>query len=141
MTTLTASAARATLYKLLDQTASSHEPVQITGKRSSAVLISEEDWRSIQETLHLPSVNERDFDPPPRRLEDVEPGSDLDGFICQQADADGVADAIDQQRRDAGGGFDDGVRRLARLGDTQMRRVVRLLRVEPVRFDGGQHVG
>jgi antitoxin YefM len=56
MTTLTASTARATLYKLLDQTASSHEPIQITGKRSSAVLISEEDWRSIQETLHLLSI-------------------------------------------------------------------------------------
>ena len=56
MTTLTASTARAKLYKLLDQTASSHEPVQITGKRSSAVLISEEDWRAIQETLHLLSI-------------------------------------------------------------------------------------
>ena len=56
MTTMTASAARARLYKLLDQTAVSHEPVQITGKRSSAVLISEEDWRSIQETLYLLSI-------------------------------------------------------------------------------------
>ena len=56
MTTLTASTARAQLYKLLDQMASSHEPVQITGKRSNAVLISEEDWRSIQETLHLLSI-------------------------------------------------------------------------------------
>lgn len=53
---MTASAARAKLYKLLDQAASSHEPVQITGKRSNAVLISEEDWRAIQETLHLLSV-------------------------------------------------------------------------------------
>ena len=56
MTTLTASTARAKLYKLLDQAAASHEPIQITGKRSSAVLISEEDWRSIQETLHLLSI-------------------------------------------------------------------------------------
>jgi antitoxin YefM len=56
MTTLTASAARAKLYKLLDQTASSHEPVQITGKRSNAVLIAEEDWRAIQETLYLLSI-------------------------------------------------------------------------------------
>jgi antitoxin YefM len=56
MTTLTASTARAKLYKLLDQTAASHEPVQITGKRASAVLVSEEDWRSIQETLHLLSI-------------------------------------------------------------------------------------
>ena len=56
MTTFTASTARAKLYKLLDQTAASHEPVQITGKRSNAVLISEEDWRSIQETLYLVSI-------------------------------------------------------------------------------------
>ena len=56
MTTLTASSARAQLYKLLDQTAESHEPVQITGRRSNAVLISEEDWRAIQETLYLLSV-------------------------------------------------------------------------------------
>jgi len=56
MVTLTASTARARLYKLLDQAAASHEPVQITGKRSSAVLVSEEDWRSIQETLYLLSI-------------------------------------------------------------------------------------
>ena len=56
MTSLTATQARAQLYKLLDLTAKSHEPVQITGKRSSAVLISEEDWRAIQETLYLLSV-------------------------------------------------------------------------------------
>ena len=56
MTTLTASTARAQLYKLLDQAASSHEPIQITGRRSNAVLISEEDWRSIQETLYLLSI-------------------------------------------------------------------------------------
>jgi prevent-host-death family protein len=56
MTSLTASSARAQLYKLLDQTAQSHEPIQITGRRSSAVLISEEDWRSIQETLYLLSI-------------------------------------------------------------------------------------
>ncbi|MBI5594844.1 MAG: type II toxin-antitoxin system Phd/YefM family antitoxin [Elusimicrobia bacterium] len=56
MTTLTASVARATLYRLLDQAASSHEPIQITGRRSNAVLISEDDWRSIQETLYLLSI-------------------------------------------------------------------------------------
>ena len=56
MTTLTASQARARLYKLLDQAASSHEPIQITGKRANAVLVSEDDWRSIQETLYLLSI-------------------------------------------------------------------------------------
>ena len=56
MTTLTASQARTILYKLLDKTALSHEPIQITGKRHNAVLISEDDWRSIQETLYLLSI-------------------------------------------------------------------------------------
>jgi len=56
MTTLTASRARAQLYRLLDQAAASHEPVQIAGRRHSAVLISDEDWRAIQETLYLVSI-------------------------------------------------------------------------------------
>jgi antitoxin YefM len=56
MITIKATEARAKLYKLLDETAESHEPIQITGKRSNAVLISEEDWRSIQETLYLLSI-------------------------------------------------------------------------------------
>ena len=56
MTTVNATQARADLYKLLEQVASSHEPVQIKGKKGSAVLVSEDDWRAIQETLHLLSV-------------------------------------------------------------------------------------
>ena len=56
MTTLTASEARASLYRLIDQTAESHQPILIAGKRSSAVLLSAEDWQSIQETLYLLSV-------------------------------------------------------------------------------------
>lgn len=56
MTTLTASQARARLYKLMDEAAASHEPVQITGKRNNAVLVSEDDWRAIQETVYLLSV-------------------------------------------------------------------------------------
>lgn len=56
MKTLTASQARARLYKLLDQAAAEHEPIQITGKRANAVLVSEEDWRAVQETLYLLSI-------------------------------------------------------------------------------------
>lgn len=56
MSTLTASEARANLYRLIDETAESHEPIIISGKRNSAVLISEEDWGAIQETLYLLSV-------------------------------------------------------------------------------------
>ena len=53
MTNLTATEARKKLYTLLDEVALSHEPVQIAGKRNSAVLVSEEDWRAIKETLFL----------------------------------------------------------------------------------------
>ena len=56
MTTIRATEARARLFKLLDQAAESHEPIQITGKRANAILISEEDWRAIQETLYLLSI-------------------------------------------------------------------------------------
>ena len=56
MPSINATEARSRLYKLLDEIAESHEPVLITGKRANAVLISENDWRSIQETLHLLSV-------------------------------------------------------------------------------------
>ncbi|HET6586254.1 MAG TPA: type II toxin-antitoxin system Phd/YefM family antitoxin [Oleiagrimonas sp.] len=56
MTILTASDARANLYRLIDQAAESHEPVLISGKRTNAVLVSEGDWAAIQETLHLLSV-------------------------------------------------------------------------------------
>ena len=56
MTTLTVSQARSVLYKLLDKTALSHEPIQITGKRHNAVLISEDDWRAMQGTLYLLSI-------------------------------------------------------------------------------------
>jgi antitoxin YefM len=56
MPTLTASEARANLYRLLDEAAESHEPITISGKRNSAVLVSAEDWSAIQETLFLLSV-------------------------------------------------------------------------------------
>ncbi len=56
MTTLSATEARKCLYSLVDDVAESHDPVQIVGKRNSAVLISEDDWRAIQETLYLTSI-------------------------------------------------------------------------------------
>ena len=56
MTTLTASEARTNLYRLIDELATTHEPLLITGKRNNAVLIAESDWTAIQETLHLLSV-------------------------------------------------------------------------------------
>jgi prevent-host-death family protein len=56
MKTVTASKARANLYRLIEETAQSSEPVQITGKRTNAVLVSEGDWRAMQETMHLLSI-------------------------------------------------------------------------------------
>ena len=56
MTTLNVTEARANLYKLIDVTTVSHEPVVITGKRGNAVLLAEDDWNAINETLHLLSV-------------------------------------------------------------------------------------
>jgi len=56
MTTLTATEARKDRYSLVDDVTESHTPVQIVGKRNSAVLISEEDWRAIQETLYLTAI-------------------------------------------------------------------------------------
>ena len=56
MTTFTASEARKRLYNLVDEVKDSHVPVQIVGKRNSAVLVSEEDWRAIEETLYLASI-------------------------------------------------------------------------------------
>jgi antitoxin YefM len=54
--TISATSARSDLYRLIDSTLDDHEPVQITGKRGNAVLVAEEDWRAIQETLHLISI-------------------------------------------------------------------------------------
>ena len=56
MSILTASEARANLYRLIDEAAESHVPILITGKRNSAILISEEDWSAVQETVYLLSV-------------------------------------------------------------------------------------
>ena len=56
MTTLSATEARKRLFNLVDEVRETHEPVQIVGKRSSAILVAEEDWRAIQETLYLTSI-------------------------------------------------------------------------------------
>jgi len=53
---ITATEARGNLYRLIDETAESHQPIVITGKRNKAVLVSEEDWSAIQETLYLLSM-------------------------------------------------------------------------------------
>ncbi|MBN1435306.1 type II toxin-antitoxin system Phd/YefM family antitoxin [Candidatus Fermentibacterales bacterium] len=56
MPSISATNARARLYALIDEAAKSHEPIIITGKRNKAVLLSEDDWRAIQETMFLLSI-------------------------------------------------------------------------------------
>jgi len=56
MATYNVTEARAKLYSLVAQARSEREPITITGKHGNAVLVSEDDWRSIQETLHLLSI-------------------------------------------------------------------------------------
>ena len=56
MTTLTATEARKNIYSLVDEVNESYEAIQIQGKRGSAILISGDDWRSLQETLYLSSL-------------------------------------------------------------------------------------
>lgn len=56
MTILNATEARSRLYNLIDEASESHQPIVITGKRANAVLVSEEDWKAISETLHIMSI-------------------------------------------------------------------------------------
>ena len=56
MKTISVTNARSQLYKLIDEASTNHEPIQITGKRSNVILISEDDWSAIQETLFLLSI-------------------------------------------------------------------------------------
>lgn len=56
MKTISITEARNNIYKLIDMTNEDGEPIQITGKRGNAILLSEEDWRAIRETLYLVSI-------------------------------------------------------------------------------------
>lgn len=56
MPTISITEARSKLYRLIDETSETHEPVVITGKRGNAILISEDDWRALQETLYLLNI-------------------------------------------------------------------------------------
>lgn len=56
MKTIKVTDARKDLYKLIDRVQEEHEPIYITGKNSSAVLLSQDDWRAVEETIHLLSV-------------------------------------------------------------------------------------
>lgn len=76
MKTITATDARKKLYRLLDEVGLTSDPVQITGRRSSAVLVSESDWRAIQETLYLLSI--------PGMRESIREGMETDLQACAE---------------------------------------------------------
>jgi len=56
MKTQSASKARQNLFRLMDEVSTEHEPILITGKRKNAVLVGEDDWNALQETLYLLNV-------------------------------------------------------------------------------------
>ncbi len=56
MNTISATEARSKIFRLMDEVVEEHKPLKITGRRSNVVLISEEDWNAIQETLYLISI-------------------------------------------------------------------------------------
>ncbi len=76
MNILNVTEAKAKLYTLIDETAASHQPVIITGKRGNAVLVSEEDWNAISETLYLLSI--------PGIRESIKEGMKQDLSECSQ---------------------------------------------------------
>lgn len=75
MTAVSATSARANLYRLIDQVNADSEPLVITGQRGNAVLIGEDDWRAIQETLFLASIPGFTDSIREARAEGVESGS------------------------------------------------------------------
>lgn len=70
MTTLNATEARSKLYSLIDEATTTHKPITITGKRGNAVLLAEDDWNAINETLFLLSI--------PGMRESIREGMDSD---------------------------------------------------------------
>ncbi|WP_411725483.1 type II toxin-antitoxin system Phd/YefM family antitoxin [Methyloglobulus sp.] len=76
MASLNVTEARSKLYSLIDETAETHKPIVITGKRHNAVLLSESDWNAINETLYLLSV--------PGMGESIREGMETELKICNK---------------------------------------------------------
>ena len=53
---MSVSQVRADIYNIMDETAKTHEPILITGKRNNVVMLSQEDWNAIEETLYLNTI-------------------------------------------------------------------------------------
>ena len=76
MTVLNATEARSKLYSLIDEALTTHQPIVITGKRGNAVLVSEEDWNAIEETLYLLAI--------PGMRESIKDGMEEDLSDCSE---------------------------------------------------------
>lgn len=76
VTAVSATSARANLYRLIDQVNQDSEPLTITGQRGNAVLIGEDDWRAIQESLFLAGLPGFTESVRQARAEGIEAGSD-----------------------------------------------------------------
>lgn len=76
MMILNATEARSKLYSLIDEAANTHQPIVIKGKRGNAVLVSEEDWNALLETLHLLSA--------PGMWESINKGMDQPVGVCSK---------------------------------------------------------
>ena len=57
MTSISAAKLRQNIYKILNDVNENSEPITITNtKGRNAMIISEDDWKAIQETIHLNSI-------------------------------------------------------------------------------------
>ena len=78
MTTVNITQARRDIYSLMDSVFDKGA-VTITSKRGNAVMMSEEDWSAIKETLYLLSV--------PDMLESLEEAESMDVSECATWDS------------------------------------------------------
>ena len=56
MSSINVTNARKDLYRLIEKINESHEPVRVIGKSGSVVMVAEDDWKAIEETLFLTSI-------------------------------------------------------------------------------------
>ena len=56
MITINVNEARTRLDNLIDEASQTHKPILIAGIRNNVVLLAEEDWKAINETLYLVST-------------------------------------------------------------------------------------
>jgi prevent-host-death family protein len=89
METIPASRAREKLFNLIDRTLESHKPIAISSRRGNVVMISQEDWEAIQETLYLmsiPGMKESIIEGANTPIEECIPLEDLTLDVADSAD-------------------------------------------------------